>query len=164
MQIHQALSHAISQLGASESPRLDAELLLAYVLEKPREFLVTWPETVLQEPEQQTFLNLLEQRVLGQPVAYLIGSRAFWNFDLIVTTDVLVPRPETELLVEVVLGQLDSSKHLIADLGTGSGAIALALASERYQWQIVATDISKAALKVAEKMRKICTWIILNSN
>ncbi len=151
MQIQQALSHAISQLGASESPHLDAELLLAHVLGKPREFLVTWPETLIQEPDQQAFLNLLQKRVLGHPIAYLIGTRAFWNFDLIVTTDVLVPRPETELLVEVMLEQLDFNKHLIADLGTGSGAIALALASERPQWQIVATDISKAALTVAEK-------------
>lgn len=151
MQIQQALSHAISQLGASESPHLDAELLLAHVLGKPREYLVTWPETLIQEPDQQAFLNLLQKRVLGHPIAYLIGTRAFWNFDLIVTTDVLVPRPETELLVEVMLEQLDFNKHLIADLGTGSGAIALALAIERPQWQIVATDISKAALTVAEK-------------
>jgi release factor glutamine methyltransferase len=151
LQIQQALSHAISQLGASESPHLDAELLLAHVLGKPREFLVTWPETLIQEPDQQAFLNLLQNRVLGHPIAYLIGTKAFWNFDLIVTTDVLVPRPETELLVEVMLEQLDFNKHLIADLGTGSGAIALALASERPQWQIVATDISKAALTVAEK-------------
>lgn len=157
MQIQQALSHAITQLGASESSHLDAELLLAHALNKSREFLITWPKTILEESEQQTFSNLLEQRMLGQPIAYLIGSKSFWNFDLIVTTDVLVPRPETELLIELMLEHLDSHKHLVADLGTGSGAIALALASERPAWQFVATDISEAALSVAAKnSEKLC--------
>ena len=149
MQIQQALSHAISQLDASESPHLDAELLLAHALGKTREYLITWPETDLTEPEHQTFSNLLEQRVIGQPIAYLTGSKAFWNFDLTVTPDVLIPRPETELLVEIMLEQLDSNKYLLSDLGTGSGAIALALASERPEWQIVATDINSAALTIA---------------
>ncbi len=154
MQIQQALNHPISQLGASESPHLDAELLLAHVLDKTREYLITWPETVLKESEQQTFLNLLQQRVLGQPIAYLIGSKAFWNFDLIITADVLIPRPETELLIEIILEHLDTNKKLLADLGTGSGAIALALASERTKWQVVATDSSEAALKIAEENAK----------
>lgn len=151
MQIQQALSHAISQLGASANPHLDAELLLAHALDKTREYLITWPETVLTESEHQSFSNLLEQRVLGQPIAYLTGSKAFWNFDLKVTADVLVPRPETELLVEIMLERLDSNKYLIADLGTGSGAIALALASERPEWQVVATDINAAALTIASE-------------
>ncbi len=151
MQIQQALSHALSQLGASESPHLDAELLLAHALDKTREYLITWPETVLTESEHQSFSNLLEQRVLGQPIAYLTGSKAFWNFDLKVTADVLVPRPETELLVEILLECLDSNKYLIADLGTGSGAIALALASERPEWHVVATDINAAALTIASE-------------
>lgn len=154
MQIQQALSHARSQLGASESPHLDAELLLAHVLGKTREYLITWPKTVLKESEQQAFSKLLEQRVSGHPIAYLIGTKGFWNFDLKVTADVLVPRPETELLVEIILEYLDSKKQLIADLGTGSGAIALALASERPEWQLVATDSSQAALNLAEENAK----------
>ena len=150
MKIQQALSHASSLSIQSESPILDAELLLAHVLGKSREFLITWPETDLSESEQQAFINLLEQRVLGHPIAYLIGSRAFWNFDLVVSPDVLIPRPETELLVELILERLDTNKHLLADLGTGSGALALAIASERENWQIVATDSSAAALSIAK--------------
>jgi release factor glutamine methyltransferase len=92
--------------------------------------------------------------VSGHPIAYLIGTKGFWNFDLKVTADVLVPRPETELLVEIILEHLDSKKQLIADLGTGSGAIALALASERPEWQLVATDSSQAALNLAEENAK----------
>jgi release factor glutamine methyltransferase len=150
VKIQQASSHASSLLIQSESPILDAEILLAHVLGKSREFLITWPETDLSESEQQAFINLLEQRVLGHPIAYLIGSRAFWKFDLVVSPDVLIPRPETELLVELILEQLDTNKHLLADLGTGSGALALALASERENWQIVATDSSAAALSIAK--------------
>jgi len=150
VQIQQALSHASSHLNQSESPRLDAEILLAHALGKSREFLVTWPEIDLSESEQHTFLHLLGQRALGQPIAYLLGKKAFWDFDLTVNSDVLIPRPETELLVELALEHLDTSKHLLADLGTGSGAIALALAKERPEWQLVATDSSEAALKVAK--------------
>ncbi|MDG2090597.1 MAG: peptide chain release factor N(5)-glutamine methyltransferase [Gammaproteobacteria bacterium] len=154
MKIQQALSHAKSRLIQSESPLLDAELLLAHVLVKSREFLITWPETDLTETEQQAFINLLEQRIIGHPIAHLIGSRAFWNFNLEVSPDVLIPRPETELLVEIILERLDENNLLLADLGTGSGAIALAIASERENWQIVATDLSEAALSIAKQNAK----------
>ena len=150
MQIQQALSHASSRLIQSESSVLDAELLLAHALVKSREFLITWPETDLSEPEQKAFINLLEQRVIGHPIAHLIGSRAFWNFDLLVSSDVLIPRPETELLVELTCEYLDEHNLVLADLGTGSGAIALAIANERKSWHIVATDFSQAALNVAK--------------
>ena len=150
MKIQQALSLASSRLIQSESPLLDAELLLAHVLVKSREFLITWPKTDLTETEQQAFVNLLEQRVIGHPIAHLIGSRSFWDFDLTISPDVLIPRPETELLIEIILEHFDVNKHLLADLGTGSGAIALALAKERPKSQIVATDCSEAALKVAK--------------
>ena len=151
MQIQQALNEATSRLNQSDSSRLDAELLLAFVLNKGREFLMTWPETELNETEQQIFSELLDQRAQGHPVAYLIGKKAFWNFELKVTPDVLIPRPETELLVELALNNLDAYEQRVADLGTGSGAIALALASERPDWQIVATDKSAAALKIAKQ-------------
>ncbi|MFL2840522.1 MAG: peptide chain release factor N(5)-glutamine methyltransferase [Pseudohongiellaceae bacterium] len=150
MKIHQALSHASSHLRQSDTRHLDAELLLAYALNKSREFIITWPKTDLSESELQNFLNLLEQRVLGHPIAYLIGRKAFWDFDLTVSINVLIPRPETELMVELILEHLDTNKHLLADLGTGSGAIALALAKERPDWQLLATDTSEAALDIAK--------------
>lgn len=154
MQIQQALSYANSQLSQSESPALDAELLLAHVLVKSREFLITWPETELTEAEQQAFINYIEQRALGHPIAHLLGTREFWNFDLELSPEVLIPRPETELLVELILERLDTNKHNVADLGTGSGAIAIALASERENWQIIATDSSAAALVIAKQNAK----------
>jgi len=150
VQIQQALRNANLHLSQSESSLLDAELLLAYLLGKSREFLITWPETVLSKSEQQSFLNLLEKRAQGHPIAHLVGTKAFWDFNLIVTPDVLIPRPETELLVDLILEHLDTKKYLLADLGTGTGAIALALAKERPGCQIVATDISEAALNVAK--------------
>ncbi len=149
VQIQQVLNNASAHLCQSDSSRLDAELLLAHVLGKRREFLVTWPETDLSEAEQQMFSKLLEQRAQGYPLAYLVGSKAFWDFDLTVNSDVLIPRPETELLVELVLECLDTDRQLVADLGTGSGAIALALAKERKNWQLVASDSSAAALRIA---------------
>jgi len=149
VQIQQVLNNASAHLCQSDSSRLDAELLLAHVLGKRREFLVTWPETDLSEAEQQMFSKLLEQRAQGYPLAYLVGSKAFWDFDLTVNSDVLIPRPETELLVELVLECLDTDRQLVADLGTGSGAIALALAKERKNWQLVASDSSVAALRIA---------------
>lgn len=150
MQIKQALNQASADLNQSDSSRLDAELLLAYTLNKRREFLLTWPETELTESEQQKFSSLLELRAQGYPLAYLVGSKAFWDFKLTVNSDVLIPRPETELLVELTLEYLGPGRHLVADLGTGSGAIALALAKERESWQLVATDNSEAALRIAK--------------
>lgn len=149
MQIHEALSLARVQIDHSATPALDAELLLAHTIKRDREFLITWPEYDLSDSETAAFSALLEKRKAGHPIAYLLGKQAFWNFDLTVNPDVLIPRPETELLVELTLEQLDDTKHLLADLGTGSGAIATALASERPNCQIVATDLSEAALSVA---------------
>ena len=151
--IHSLLKRARKQLQThSDSPILDAELLLAHCLEKNRTFLHTWPEHILEKQQRDCFEALLERRLTDYPVAYLIGKKAFWTLDLIVTPDVLIPRPETELLVETAL---DKIKHLkspkILDLGTGSGAIALALACERPDATIIATDNSNAALGIAKK-------------
>jgi release factor glutamine methyltransferase len=148
--IGSALGAAIDLLRAhSESPQLDAELLLAHVLQRSRASVNAHQEQPLNSPEVRSFEALVSRRALGEPVAYLVGTREFWSLTLSVTSAVLVPRPETELAVERCLGLRADLPSIVADLGTGSGAIALSLASERSQWQITATDISPAALQVA---------------
>lgn len=138
--------------AVSCTPRLDAELLLAAALGKPRSFLHAWPERVAPASARDQYAAWLERRSSGEPVAYLLGKREFWSLELEVNPATLIPRPETELLVELALERLPPASALtIADLGTGSGAIALALASERPQLRIIATDCSAAALAVAER-------------
>ncbi|MFO1422475.1 MAG: peptide chain release factor N(5)-glutamine methyltransferase [Candidatus Competibacteraceae bacterium] len=151
--LRELLAHAARRLTEiSESPRLDAEILLAAALERPRSYLHAWPER-LPEPEQSArFMAWVERRRAGEPVAYILGRREFWSLDLEVTPDTLIPRPETELLVELTLARLPKDRPVtVADLGTGSGAIALALAVERPLARIVATDRSPAALVVARR-------------
>ncbi|HVN99264.1 MAG TPA: peptide chain release factor N(5)-glutamine methyltransferase [Steroidobacteraceae bacterium] len=137
--------------GASgvDSPALDAQLLLAHVLARPRSALLAHDQHLLRPEQAAAFDGLLARRARGEPVAYLTGRKAFWTLELRVTPDVLVPRPETELLVERCLALLPAPEASVADLGTGSGAVALALASERPRWQVTATDRSGAALAVA---------------
>jgi release factor glutamine methyltransferase len=146
------LKHAYQQLDThSDSAKFDAELLLTKVLNKDRSYLYTWPENVLSTEQQQTFEQLIQARIQGQAVAYLVGEQAFWTLNLKVTPDTLIPRPETELLIETALEHYATQASLsILDLGTGSGAIALALASEFPHSQVLAVDISPAALKVAQ--------------
>ena len=139
---------------------LDAELLLAHVLGKTRTFLKAHPEQIPKPEQAQHFSQLLDRRIKGEPIAYIIGSRDFWTLTLAVNPSVLVPRPETELLVERALALGPDGPAAIADLGTGSGAIALALASERPRWKVAAVDISAAALKTA---RANATTLELNS-
>lgn len=130
---------------------VDAELLLVHVLGKPRSWLFAHGDDILDVDTERRFIALLERRVAGEPVAYLTGRRGFWRFELQVTPATLVPRPETELLVELALARLPEGKTLrMADLGTGSGAIAIAIAYERPQVRVVATDASLAALAVAQ--------------
>lgn len=133
--------------------RLDAEVLLAFVLEKPRSYLFTWPERELSFAQQQSFQTLLEQRQQGMPVAYLLGEQEFWSLPLYVNKHTLIPRPETEEMVAAVLERFPSKTDTLTvwDAGTGSGAIALALKSERPNWQISASDYSQEALVVAKQ-------------
>jgi release factor glutamine methyltransferase len=147
--IKQALRMASHAIAGSDTVQLDAELLLAAALGKSRTYLYTWPEQVLSPSERSYFESVLERRVMGEPVAYILGSRDFWMLTLRVNRHVLIPRPETELLVETALALVTTPEASIADLGTGSGAIALAIASERPVWKILATDMSGDALTVA---------------
>ncbi len=138
--------------GRSGSPRLDTEILLAHVLAWTRAALFSRRTDAVAPASAGRFLALIRSRQAGQPVAQLTGRREFWTLDLAVTPDVLTPRPETELLVERALAHLSDSAPLrVLDLGTGSGAVALALASERPACEIVATDLSRAALEIARR-------------
>lgn len=151
MIIDKVLTAAVAQLLQSDSAQLDAQLLLSSVLGKSRSWLYAWPEHELTSAQQQAFTALLQQRIEGVPLAYLLGYKEFWNLQLRVSPAVLIPRPETELLVELALAQLVDTQARVADLGTGSGAIALALASERSQWHIYATEFSTAAWQIASQ-------------
>jgi len=144
------LAQGVSRLPAAAAA-LDAELLLAHALGVPRARLRSHPEAVVGSDTAQHFHELLERRSSGEPVAYLTGRKAFWSLELRVTAAVLVPRPETELLVERALALGPQGGARAADLGTGSGAIALALAAERPGWQVLATDVSAAALEIARE-------------
>jgi len=129
----------------------DAPLILAHVLEKDRSWLFAWPEHELTLAQQQRYLQLLHRRLQGEPLAYLIGEKEFWSLNLEVTPAVLIPRPETEQLVELAL-TLDLPEEIpVLELGTGSGAIAIALSREKPGWRITATDTSSAALAIAQR-------------
>lgn len=137
----------------SDSPRLDAELLLCHVLKQTRTYLITWPERELTTAQQSAYESLLARRMAGEPVAYLLGEREFWTLTLEVSPATLIPRADTETLIEQAL-ELDlPNAARVVDLGTGTGAIALALASERPEWQLVATDLQPEAVALAERNR-----------
>ncbi len=132
---------------------LDAQLLLSHVLGISRTQLLTWPLRVISQSQAEAFKALVLRRTHGEPLAYLVGTKEFWSLPLTVNASVLVPRPETECLVDAVLRRFpaeDPYPYQILDLGTGSGAIALALASERPHWQVYAVDRSGGALAVAK--------------
>ena len=149
-----ALARATTRLqrapGAAASAALDAQLLLAHTLARPRSILLAHDTEALRPDQAAAFERVIARREHGEPLAYITERKEFWSLELRVTPAVLVPRPETELLVERCLALLQAPEAHVADLGTGSGAIALALASERPRWRITATDQSPAALAVAE--------------
>lgn len=137
-------------LGLSDSPKLDAELLLCHQLQCERSYLFTWPEKILNTDEVIGFRESLRERQHGKPIAHILGYREFWGLKLKVTADTLIPRPDTEILIETAL-EFCPNPTTILDLGTGSGAIALALKSEFPKAQITAIDFSPAALAVAKE-------------
>ena len=153
--IKQALAVAEGQFLQSDSPRLDAELLLAHSLSVERSYLYAYPDRVLCSDVSQRFDELVRRRAQSEPIAYLLGEKSFWDLTLKVSPAVLIPRPETELLVETALGLGDcAASQQVADLGTGSGAIALAVGKSRPQWRITGTDISPYALEIARQNRE----------
>jgi release factor glutamine methyltransferase len=152
MTISNLLQEGTKQLAkTSESPRLDAEVLLCHALQKTRSYLYAHNDERVDDLTAKYFQELLDNRTLGTPIAYLTGSKEFWSLPLKVTKDTLIPRADTEKLVEITLLLLkDEPSAKILELGTGSGAIAIALAKERPDWQIVACDINPNALSVAK--------------
>lgn len=147
-----------SQLALiSDSPRLDIEIFLTYILKKDRTYLFTWPDKELAQEETNQFTAFFNRRLKGEPVAHIIGQREFWSLPLMVNNSTLIPRPDTELLVEATLGLFveddDKKTRRLLDLGTGTGAIVLALANEKKSWQCIGVDKELAAVELAEKNR-----------
>lgn len=151
--IDQLLAYA-AQID-SPTAQLDAELLLAFVLDKPRSYLYTWPDKTVSEQQSAAFMALFERRQRGEPVAYLLGRQGFWTLDLQVAEHTLIPRADTELLVEAALQLGDAQSALqVLDLGTGTGALALALASERAQWALTGVDRIESAVALAQSNQR----------
>jgi len=152
----------------SETPRIDAEILLQHVIERPLAWLIAYGDTIATSEHVKNFLQLVSQRQSGKPIAYLTGTRDFWTLTLKVDDNVLIPRPDTETLVEQALKRLPENTPLdIMDLGTGSGAIALSIAKERPQAKVLAVDSEAGALKVAEEnaeLNRIKNTEFLQSN
>ena len=138
------------ELPDSPTPRLDAELLLAQALGKSRGYLHTWPEREPEASQLERFQAALARRRAGEPVAYILGRQGFWSLDLDVASHTLIPRPDTELLVETALALLPATALQVLDLGTGTGAIALALACERPAWQVTGVDRVAEAVALAQ--------------
>jgi len=150
--IQALLSESCRALKDSSSPMLDSEVLLAFCFNKNRSFFRAWPEKIVPEAIFNQFALLLNERIKGAPIAYLTAEKEFWSRSFFITADVLIPRPETELLVEIALALIPANeKMVIADLGTGSGIIAITLGLERPACEILAIDKSTAALTIAKK-------------
>jgi release factor glutamine methyltransferase len=137
--------------SVSDSPALDVQTILCHVLGRPPGYLFSHPELILPDCQAKRFFGLLARRQAGEPVAYLTGTKGFWDIELSVGPGVLIPRPETELLVELALSLDQDQVRSMVDLGTGSGAIAISIAGKRPQWTISATDISTDAISIARK-------------
>lgn len=149
------LKEAKQRLFQLETGSLDAEVLLAKALGKPRSYLLAYPDQNLTEAQFETYQAFVAQRAKKNPLAYVVGEKEFWSLNFKVTPDVLIPRPETELLVEKILTDYADHKDLIlCDVGTGSGAIAISLAHEKPSWKIIASDVSEPALMIARENAK----------
>ena len=169
MNIGQTLVKATQQLyDISATPALDASMLLGYATQTSKAFLYAWPEKSINAAEYNKFQILLARRLAREPIAYILRQKEFWSMRLVVSQDTLIPRPETELLVELLLNPMfaKSSKQIL-ELGTGCGAIALALAKERPNWRILATELCEKALTVAKynaKAHRLLNIEYLQSN
>ncbi len=157
MRLDAAIAEAAARLdGVSESPRLDAEILLCRTIDMPRSYLFAHPEDTLDELTHSRFEAVLARRESGEPMAYIMGTKEFWSHELAVTPATLVPRPETEVLVNLALCEIPrDAEWQVLDLGTGSGAIAIAIAGERPLCEVTAVDISDAALAVANENARL---------
>lgn len=169
MNIQQALQQATTGLNkTSPSASIDAQVLLTFILDCNTAHLVAWPEKDLSADQESTYLHLIQQRQQGTPVAHLTGSREFWSLNFQVNDSTLIPRPETETLVEYILENFDHEKKIkLLDMGTGSGAIALSIASEKPDWEILGSDISKQAIQLADNNKikqQTSNCIFIHSN
>ena len=153
MNIQQALTQANQRLrDSSPSPLLDAQVLLKHVLHCSSAHLIAWPEKELEQSQLSSYLQLIEKRHQGLPVAHLTGNREFWSLNFFTDNSTLIPRPETETLIEFILEKFGSSDDLkLLDMGTGSGAIAISIAHEKPGWNISASDVSEQAIALAKK-------------
>ncbi|BBI01153.1 release factor glutamine methyltransferase [Buchnera aphidicola (Nipponaphis monzeni)] len=150
MIIKDCLNLSIKKLISSSTPQCDAEVLLSFVLKKNRSYLMCYYDKQITSKEQMLFEKLLLRRMQGEPVAYLIKRKDFWSLSLKVDKGVFIPRPETELLVELVLNWKRNKISKVLDLGTGCGAIALALAASKINWSILGIDRNKKAIKLSK--------------
>lgn len=151
MEIREWLNVATRRLAAGESPKRDAEILLGFVMGRPRTWLLAFDETPLTPPQVSLLTDLLARREAGEPIAYLTGEREFWSLRLKVSPVTLIPRPDTECLVEQALALVQEPQADVLDLGTGTGAIALALASERPGWRLTGIDVQAGAVALARE-------------
>ncbi|CAJ1816203.1 peptide chain release factor N(5)-glutamine methyltransferase [Aeromonas veronii] len=151
MQIQQARAHIMTVLAGGESPRADADVLLCHLLGCRRSYLMTWPERELDAAQQATLQGWLARRLNGEPIAHLVGEREFWSLPLKVSPATLIPRPDTEVLVEQALTRIPQGPCAVLDLGTGTGAIALALKSERPELDVWAVDRMADAAALARE-------------
>ena len=151
IQVRQLMAAASLLQNISDTPQLDCQLLLSHSLNRTREWLIAHDDDFVCSHQAGSFQRLIERRLAGEPIAYIVGYKDFWDSRFSVTPDTLIPRPETELLVETILDTFDNSHLVLADFGTGSGAIAVSLAQARPGWQVIGLDLSLDALKIAKK-------------
>lgn len=137
--------------AAADIPLIDAQLLLGFVLGRSRSWIIAHDNDVVNEKAEKQFRSKLKRRMSGEPIAYILGYQEFWSRNFIVDHNTLIPRPETECMVEVALEQIPNKPTTVLDLGTGCGAIGITLANERCKWMVIANDLSVPALKVAQK-------------
>ncbi len=150
----EALEWASSQfVEISDTAKLDAEVILLHVLHKPRSFLYTWPDEHLTTEQANQFNQMVARRAIGTPIAHIVGEREFWSLPFMVNPSTLIPRPDTEIVVETALNLPLADNAKVLDLGTGTGAIALSLAFERKTWQITAVDKVIEAVALAKANR-----------